>query len=45
MITIDDFKQISNDFSGVYGLFLDDDANLDIFIPKIKKYISNSAKK
>ena len=44
MITIDDFKQISNDFSGVYGLFLNDDANLDIFIPKIKKYISNSAK-
>lgn len=36
-ITIEDFYQISNDFSGVYGLFLNDDANLDIFIPKIKE--------
>lgn len=43
-IKINDFKQMPDDFSGVYGLFLKDDANIDIFIPEIKEAIKISAK-
>ena len=43
-ITINDFTQTPDDYSGVYGLFLKEDANLDIFIPAIKEQIKISAK-
>lgn len=41
-VTLEGFKQIDSDFSGVYGLFLKEDANLDVFIPKIKELIISS---